>query len=209
MRTIVLKMRTFTNNENISSTLFGKTRRLVLSLLYSHPDETFYVGQIAKITGISKGTVYRELKNLTSSGIVKREAVGHQIYYSANKKCPIFNEIKEIVIKTFGVVDVLKIALSPLSDKVKLAFIYGSFAQGYPNNKSDIDLIVIGRITFSEIIKALASTQERLRRDVNPTVYSLKDFNKKLSEKHHFLTSVIRGKIIFLIGSENELRRMG
>src|SRR4030065_1187784 len=101
-------MSTSSVNNSLATTLFGKTRRAILSLLYGHADESFYLRQIARTTGVGLGPIQRELKNLTDVGIIIREVQGRQGYYRANAQCPIFNELKNIVRKTFGVATVLR-----------------------------------------------------------------------------------------------------
>lgn len=197
------------NQEPLASALFGKTRRAILALFYAHTDESFYTRQVAQITGISAGVVYRELEKLNAAGILNREVRGRQVYHRASKDCPIFDELKNLVMKTFGLVDVLKAALIPLAARISAAFIYGSFAQGRQNSSSDVDVMVIGEVGFSEVVEAFAPAQEKLRREINPTVYPPEEFGKKLAEGHHFLTSVLKGEKIFLVGSARELAGLG
>lgn len=163
---------------------------------------------IVKTTGLGMGVVHRELKNLTAAGILNRFANGQEVYYRANKDCPIFEELKNLVMKTFGLVDVLKTTLIPLADKISAAFIYGSFAKGTQNHASDVDVIVIGSVKFTEVVGALLPAQEKLRREINPTVYPPDEFRSKVAAKHHFLSSVLKGEKIFLIGSEHELGKL-
>jgi len=202
-------MRTAADQASLASVLFGKVRCAILALFYGHTDESFYTRQVAQITGVSTGTVHRELDKLTAAGILNREVRGRQVYHYANKDCPIFAELKNLVMKTFGLVDVLNAALIPLAERISAAFIYGSFAQGQQNASSDVDVMVIGEVSFTEVVEALAPAQEKLRREINPTVYPPDEFGKKLAEGHHFLTSVIKGEKIFLVGSERELAGLG
>jgi predicted transcriptional regulator len=117
-------------NENLlCSGLFGKTRQAVLALLYGQADKSFYTKQILDGVKIGRGTVQRELKNLTDTGIIIREVQGRQVYYHANEKCPIFNELKSIVRKTFGVADVVRQSLASSARKIRIAFIFGSVAR--------------------------------------------------------------------------------
>jgi len=178
-------------------------------LFFSHPDESFYLRQVVRSTGLGMGVVNRELIALADAGILNRDSKGKEIHYTANKDCPIFEELVGLVVKTFGVADVLREALAPLAKRIKVAFIYGSFADGTQNQASDIDVMVIGSVKFTEVAIELGNAQEKLRREVNPTVYSVKEFRAKLSAKHHFLTSVLKGEKIFLIGSERELGKLG
>jgi predicted nucleotidyltransferase len=164
--------------------------------------------EIVRITGIGIGPAQRELKNLTDSGIVTREVQGKQVYYQANSKSPIFNELKSIVRKTFGVADVIREALAPFAKDIKAAFIFGSIARSSDDRKSDIDVMVIGDITFDDAVSSVMKAQEILKREVNPVVYPVEEFKKRLKEKQGFVMEVMRGEKIFVIGDEDELARL-
>ena len=196
------------DNNGIAATLFGKARRAVLSLLYSHADESFYLRQIARITGIGIGPIQRELKNLTDTGVIIREVHGKQVYYQANAQCPIFNELKGIVRKTFGVADVLRKSLAPKADKIRVAFIFGSVARSSDNRRSDIDMMVVGRISFGDVASLLSPAEEQLGREINPVVYSVTEFKKRVKEDHHFVKTVLEEEKIFVTGDENELQKL-
>lgn len=207
--TLVLKMSAMTASPNIAAALFGQTRRLILSLLWGHPDEAYYLRQLARSTGTGLGAVQREIARLTQAGIVKRTVRGRQAFYQANPNCPIFAELKGLVVKTSGVADVLRTALAALEARIEVAFIYGSVARLEQKSTSDVDVMVVGDASFSDVVSALANSQETLGREVNPTVYSPADFKAKLKARHHFLTTVVRRDKVFLIGDENELARLG
>jgi len=193
-------------NENVlCSGLFGKTRQAVLALLYGQADTSFYTKQVLDAVKTGRGTVQRELKNLTDTGIIIREVQGRQVYYRANEKCPIFNELKSIVRKTFGVADVLRQSLAPKADKVRLAFIFGSVARSADDRRSDIDVIVVGEISFGDVVSLLSPAEEKLGREVNPVVYPIAEFKKKVKEDHHFVKTLLEDEKIFLIGDEDEL----
>jgi predicted nucleotidyltransferase len=206
--TIVPRMDTSGNSTNLSATLFGKTRRAVLSLLYSHADEAFYLRQIARNTGVGLGAVQRELKNLTDTGIITREVQGRQVYYRANAQCPIFNELKGIVRKTFGVADVIRQSLATVADKIQVAFIFGSIARSADDRKSDIDVMVVGDISFGDMVFLLSTAEEKLGREINVVVYPISEFKQKVREDHYFVKTVLEGEKIFLIGDEGELAKL-
>lgn len=193
----------------LTETLFGKTRRAVLSLLYGHTDDSFYMRQIVTAVGLGMGTVQRELKALNEAGLIRRTVRGKQVYYQAESGSPIFEELKSILVKTAGIADVLKAALEPLTDRIYTAFIYGSVARGEENRASDVDVLVIGEVTLQEVVSALSSVQKDLGREINPAVYPVDEFRSKLSKKHHFITSVMKEeKKIFLIGGEHDLKKL-
>jgi len=206
--TIVPIMSTFPDTDNLSRTLFSKTRRAVLSLLYSHVDDAFYLRQIARAAEVGLGAVQRELKQLSDAGIIQRIVRGHQVYYQADPRCPVFEELKKLVIKTVGVGAALQAALAPLSDRIDIAFIYGSIARSDERQNSDVDILVVGKVTFSEIVASLREAQKTIGREINPTVYPPEEFRSKLAAGHHFLNTVLKGPMFFLIGDKHELARL-
>jgi len=196
------------NDNLLCSGLFGKTRRAVLALLYGWADSSFYTKQILDAVRIGRGTVQRELKNLTDTGIIIREVQGRQVYYRANAQCPIFNELMSIVRKTFGVADVFRQSLSTVADKIPVAFIFGSIAKSADDRKSDIDVMVVGAISFGDTVNLLSTAEEQLGREINAVVYPIAEFKQKVRDDHHFVKTVLEGEKIFLIGDEGELARL-
>ena len=194
--------------KKLSSYLFNKTRRGLLALLFGRPDESFYVNQIVQRLGSGSGAVQRELKMMTEAGIVVRERKGNLVYYQANSNSPIFNELKNIVRKTFGVADVIRDSLAPISKKIRVAFIYGSVAKSADDRASDIDIMIIGNVSFAAVSSAISRAEETIQREINPVVYPVAEFKKKVKEDHHFVKTVLHDEKIFLIGGEGELNRL-
>lgn len=193
----------------VASTLFGLTRRLVLGLLYGRPDQEFYAREVARETGGAMGAVQRELQELASAGIIGRTQRGRQVYYQANRQCPVFGELRAIVAKTSGLGDVLRTALAPLGDGVDVAFVFGSVAQGTETSDSDVDVFVVGATTFSAVADALSGAGAALGREVNPVVQSRQEFGQRRSAGDHFVTTVLRGPKLFVIGDDDVLGRLG
>jgi len=130
------------------------------------------------------------------------------VYYKANAKCPIFNELKIIVRKTFGMADVIRQSLEIGADKIQLAFIFGSVARAADDRKSDVDVMVIGAISFGDVVSLLTPAEEDLGREVNAVVYPISEFKQKVNIDHNFVKTVLEGDKIFLIGDESELTRL-
>jgi len=172
-------MGTSTDNP-IGSALFSKNRRAVLALLYGHPDETFYLRQIVRLSGGGLGAVQRELRQLAAAGILRRTTRDTLVYFQANKDCPVFEELKSMVVKTVGVADVLQVALARLAERITAAFIFGSIARAGQTRDSDVDLVVIGEVAFADVVAALTEAQETLGREINPVVYSCSEFRSKI-----------------------------
>jgi predicted nucleotidyltransferase len=194
--------------DSLSSALFGKTRRSVLALFYAHPDRGFYLREVSRLVKGGQGAVQRELQRLTDAQIVSRAMRGGRAFYQANRECPIFSELHNLILKTAGVVEVLRVALAPLASRMRVAFVYGSIARGAPKTASDVDLVVIGDVSFGDVVEALAVAQAQLARDVNPTVYDADEFRKRLARKDHFLTAVRNEPKLFVIGSDHECEQL-
>jgi len=140
---------------------------------------------------------------------VRRFQRGRQVFYQANQDNPIFAELKSILTKTAGMHDVLRQALVPLADHIRLAFVYGSVARQEERASSDVDLMVVGDAGFKEVVSVFSEAEKRLGREINPTVYSAEEFRAKRRAKNHFLSTVLRQEKLFVMGDEHELARLG
>jgi predicted nucleotidyltransferase len=195
--------------DGLADLLFGRTRGAVLALLYGRADQSFYTRQIAREVDASVGAVQRELENLSKVGLIVRSSVGNQVFYQANRDAPIFREMQALVNKTIGIFSVLRSALHPLAKRVLVAFVYGSLARKEETAQSDVDLLVVGKATLDEVLSRLSTVEKSIGRPINPTVYSVAEFKSKLASKNHFLTAVVKGQKLFLLGDEDELRKVG
>jgi len=192
----------------IETILGSKLRAKVLGWLFTHPDERYFVRQLAGLLKEDSTNVSRELIRMEKTGILISTKEGKQRYYQANRKSPLFDELHGLMLKTVGVADVIKKALEPRLADIKLAFVFGSVARRAENRFSDIDLLVVGDITFGEVVDLISAAEEVLNRELNPVVYTLAEFNKRLSEDHYFITDILSGDKIFVVGDENELRAL-
>ncbi len=196
-----------TAQDSIAEALFGKTRRQVLALLFGRPQDAFYLRQIARETGTGVGAVQRELDRLTRAGVITRAPDGRQVYFRANPDTPVFSELQGLMAKTAGIADVLRSALFSL-EKIDIAFIYGSVAKGSQTTYSDIDMMIIGDVTLHELLPLLRPAQERLAREINPTIYAPDEFRSQLADQQHFVSRVLEEPRIFIIGADDDLERL-
>lgn len=190
----------------LSDTLFGRTRGAVLAVLYGHVGESYYLRQLARITGITLGPVQRELRQLVDAGLVTKRIKGTQTLFTANESSPVFAEMRSLVAKTVGMHDVLLASLRPLEKKIDVAFVYGAVARAGETEQSDVDLMVVGTAGFADVVDRIADAQKTLNREINPTVYTAREFTGK--PRGNFLKTVLGGKKLFLIGDENDLREL-
>jgi predicted nucleotidyltransferase len=192
-----------------ASSLLGSSRSAILSTLLLQPEAELHARALARLTGISIGTLQRELMALVELGLLKRRPVGRQVFYSADLASPIFGDLASLLRKTSGLADVLRDALAPLADRIRVAFVYGSMAAGVANSRSDVDVMIIGDPSFGDVARALHQAQTDLGRDVNPTVISPVEYRAKRRARDGFIRSVSNGARIWLIGDENDFAELG
>jgi predicted nucleotidyltransferase len=190
----------------LGSALFTKTQQRVLAILFGAPHRSFYLNEIVRLSQAGNGAVHRELGKLLACGLVTAGLIGNQKHYQANASAPIFVELRGIVLKTFGLVDVLRARLEALAGDIDVAFIYGSIAKGTDRAGSDIDVMIVSeKVSYPDVLAALDVAENAVGREVNPSIYRRVEFEKRASEEGGFLSRVLEGPKLFLIGAEGDI----
>ena len=185
--------------------LFGsRVRAQVIGWLFTHPDERYYVRQLASLLDEDSTNVSRELSKLEALGVVVGRREGRQKHYQANRNLPIFDELRSIAVKTVGLVEVLSNALARYGSKITLAFVYGSVAQGTHTAKSDVDLIIVGDLDAVDLHRTIAEAETKLKRAVNYSLFSPEEFQTERDSADSFVSSVLSGSIIPIVGTVDE-----
>jgi len=193
----------------LASVLFKDYRRRVLGLMLLHPGESYHVREVARLTGTVAGTLHKELATLAEAGILARVSRGNQVLYSANRECPVFEELAGILRKTSGLVDVLANALMPMSEKIDSACIFGSVASGQETTHSDVDILVIGAAGFAQIARALYPCHEVLGREVNPKVFEKDTWAEMVRNGDGFAREIISKPKMYVIGGSEAFEKAG
>lgn len=195
---------------SVADALFTATQQRVLSLLFGQPERSFFTKELIELTGGGSGAVQRELARLQQSGLVVQTVLGNQKHYQANAQAPIFAELRGIVGKMLGPADALRQALAPIADEVRLALLYGSVAKRSDTAHSDFDLLLVSdTLTLEQVYAALAPAEQQLGRPVSPTLYTSAEFRKRLEQGNPFLTKILAGNTIALIGDKDAVAAAG
>lgn len=184
--------------------LLGDYHLRLLSLLLLRPNEDFHLREIERLSGVPAGPASRELHRFVEAGLVTRRESGNQVRYQADRTCVVFEELAGLVRKTTGMADVLRAALAPLAKKIELALIFGSAAQGKEGPFSDVDLLIVGELSFEDVVAAIQQPQVDLGRPINPVILPAADFSAKRSRRDAFIANVLAEPKIVLIGSLDE-----
>ena len=185
----------------VADALFSKVQQRVLAVLFGNHSRSFYANELIALAGSGSGAVQRELTQLAAAGLVTVTRIGNQKHYQANAAAPVFEELRGLVLKTSGLVDVLRSALAPLAGQVQLAFVFGSVAKATDTVTSDIDLLIVSdTLAYGELFAALEPATNRLQRTVNPTLYSRSEIDSRLRAGNPFLKRVLAQPKLWLIG---------
>jgi DNA-binding transcriptional ArsR family regulator len=185
--------------------LLPNTRQQVLAATLLQPDRWWYLSELAQSLGVTPSTLQRELSGLTQAGVLQQRIDGNRVYYRANNLCPFLGDLQGLLIKTVGLIDLLKGALKPLKARTDVAFIFGSFAESRELVTSDVDLMIIGEVGLADVAPLLRKVEGRFNRPVNPVVLSAQEAKDKLAKRNHFLETVRKSNKLFLWGEESEL----
>lgn len=192
---------------DLSEILSSRARAEIFRLLFSGTGAELHIREIQRRSGLTDGTIRQELRKLVRLDLISGRRDSNRIYYRANAGSPLFPEIHGLVIKTIGLVDVLREALR--DERILIAFVFGSIARGEGKTHSDVDLMVIGSIRLRPLTSLLSGVSQRIGREINPHVLSEAEFKKRMQEEEHFLMRVMESPKVFVIGNQDELNAMG
>lgn len=191
---------------SLASALFSGVQQRVLGALFGNPDRSFYGNELARLTQSGKGALQRELTRLLDAGLITLDVVGKQKHYRANRDAPIFAELHGIVIKTFGLAEVIRAALVPLADRIEFAFVYGSVAKRTDSARSDIDILLVSNtLSYAELIGALEGAESRLGRKISPVLQTRAEFADRRADGNSFLTRILEQPKVFVVGTESDI----
>jgi hypothetical protein len=179
----------------------SQTRVDLLVLFLSRPEERFYVRELARQL---KRDISRELDNLEKAGILQSVKVGNLLYYSANLQSPVYPELKAMIDKTRAVPGTIAAALRKL-EGVVVAFLYGAKADALATDAGALDLIIVGSPDMAALNQTVAQLEQRLRREINLLVFDRAEFARRREEGDPFLTEVLQGDRVVLVGSDDAL----
>lgn len=185
--------------------LFPRTRQAIFAATLLHPDRWWYLSDLARHLGVRPSSLQRELAALVDTGVLRQRRDGNRMYFQPNPDCPFLAELQGLILKTVGLVDVLREVLEPFTNRIDWAFVYGSIARSEELASSDVDLMIIGRVGLADIAPALRHAERRLNRPVNPALYSREEFATKLAAGHTFVRAVFDGAKLFILGDPHEL----
>ena len=181
-----------------SSLLLGPdARRLILARTFLDPEREIHLRELARLTRLAPRTVQQEIDKLVAADLLRERRDGNRRYLRANDHHPLYRPVREILLKTEGLADVLRSALE--SGTVQFAVVFGSVAAGITTAASDVDLLIVGQMGLREAVRRLAPAHDELGRVINPIVWTPEEFVQR-RRTDPFAVRLLAGPLISVIG---------
>jgi len=171
--------------------LKSKVTQNVLSYFFLHEDNSLYVNEMARLFNLDRGNLIKKLKSLEKEGILSSEFRGNQKYFLLNKRYPLLEEYKKIILKTIGFEKNIQQLLGSFKN-IKEAYIFGSYAKNKMDLSSDIDLLIIGEQDTIELQSKISRLQERINREINVISMGEEEFQRKKKNKDPFIENILK-----------------
>jgi len=191
----------------LAELLSSRVRAEVFRLLFGVNESELHGRELARRSRVNESALRQELRKLKRIGLVRARRAGNRVYYRSNTDHPLYSEIHRLVLKTGGLVDVISEVLT--GARIKVAFVFGSVAEGKETASSDVDLMVVGSLGLRELTSLLGRTAEKLEREINPHVLTEVEYQDRIERADHFVTNVLSGPKLFVVGSQDDLEAMG
>ena len=185
----------------------SRVRAEIFRLLFGLDEKELHLREMERQAGLSLGTIRQDLQKLVRLDLVTTRRDGNRLYYRANTEHPLYPTIRQMVLKTAGLVEILKSAID--REGVEVAFVFGSLASSREKAASDVDLMVIGTVGLRALSGWLSGISEQIGREINPHTMTVEEFGRRKQKGDHFLSNVLESPKLFIIGNENDLATMG
>jgi len=214
--------------------LFGSNARVkLLKLFLLHPEERYYIREIARELDLQLNSVFRELNNLEEMGLLisessleenddlpvdnsdpiettpatKRKSKDKQKqerkYYKVNTNFLFYNEIKALIVKSQMLYE------KDFTDKlkklgnIKLLILTGFFVG---KSESSVDLFIVGAVNRSKLIKVVEELETEMVKEVNYSVMDEQEFNYRREIADIFLYNILDGDKVVVVDHEKLLQ---
>jgi hypothetical protein len=153
----------------------SKTRIKLLVRLFFNPEAKSYLRELSNEFKVSTNSVREELNQLTKTKFLKSEKDGRQVYYMANRKHPLYPELRSMVNKVMGLDQVIDGIVNRLGD-LELAFLVDDYAVG--KDTGIIDLLLIGNINEQHLNDLSKKTERYIKRKIRTLVLSKDEYEE-------------------------------
>lgn len=180
--------------------LHSRTRQRLLQYYFTNPTARHHLRELAKRLEVDASNLSKELRRLEIEGLFRSETSGRQKYFFLNRQYPLFREVRSIIEKTVGAGPAIARGLKDVAG-IEQALLYGSFARNLQDANSDIDVLLIGRPSGTELAQVVQRLERQLGREISYTVLTPEELESRRKRKDAFVEDIWRNERIALIGT--------
>ena len=188
----------------LSQLLSSRTRAEIFKLLFGTREEELHIREIQRRSGLNDRTIRQELAKLQELDLVIDRKDSNRVYYRANKSNPLYHDIRNLVLKSIGLIDVLREALN--DKRIQIAFVFGSISEGRETSFSDVDLFIIGTLGMRDVSALLSGVTDKIGREINTHVMTGDEIKKRYGAKEYFILNVVNSPKLLVLGTEDDLK---
>jgi len=178
----------------------------ILGFLFLNQGREYYLSELARQANVSApAALFVIERKMQPLGIIAETKVGNTTFYEINQDCVIYEELKRIFLKFELTDEIISDELEKID--IKYALIFGSFARGTEKESSDLDLLIIGDVERSIVLRSISELESKIGREINAIIWNERTFYEKIEQKVSLLSSINKNEIIMVLGDENEFRR--
>lgn len=180
---------------------------MTLTMTLPHAGRWFYQREVQMLTSIAYTPVRAALIDLEAFGLLTKRTHGNRQYYMIDKNFFLYEEYKNIVLKTVGLGDHIRYRHKNPED-VLVAFVYGDFAEGRETTESPIELCLVGKMPKQTLDEMLAAAAMFTRKEYKVLFLKPDEFASRLRRKDPALKKIVAGKKIFMVGRDADMERL-
>jgi hypothetical protein len=155
--------------------LNGKIRLKLLTRLLLNPASRVYLRGLEKDFGVSSNTVRLELNKLSDLKLIEvDESVSTVKQYKANILHPMFNPLRNFILKQFGFESLIEQVFQKLGD-VESVYITNDWAEG--KESTFVDLVVVGNVNKTYMNRLIEHAEKVIQKKIRVAVYE-SDFDE-------------------------------
>ena len=166
-------------NDLFAGLIASKTRIKLLTRFFFNPKTRSYLRELAKEFNVSTNSVREELNQLTKTGLLESQKDGRNVFYRANKKHPLFPELKSMVSKVMGLDQVIDGIVNRLGE-LERAYLLDDYAEG--KDTGIIDLLLVGDIDQYHLNDLTRKTERYIKRKIRSLVLGSNEYDRLLPE---------------------------
>lgn len=156
---------------SLADIILTPRQQKMLAPLLLNPGHSYRLSELLALSGAGRGASQKHIENFVEAGLLQEERRGNQRCLQINQDFPLYDDLRSICLKSFGLSERLKETLEPLAKQISEAFVFGSVANNTDTAESDIDLMVIGSVPLIPLMDVIAPFEKTLGRSIHVNLH--------------------------------------